>query len=258
MKQYVPLAFILVALPLSGAVRGEKVHWSGAPTAEQQQVLVLGFMGGRDHHDDERVGVGRFAAKLRKMELPCVRVATIENTKRAQALQMVLRALDRNGDGQVDSHELESTRLILYGQSFGGAAVVKFARQLKAAGIAVMLTVQVDAVGMNDQLIPSNVAAAANLFQRNGVFIHGPRHIWAEDPQTTEILGNFQFDYRDSRIDISDLAWHKKILRESHSRMDRDPAVWNKVQELVLGTMTRNCRCTLPQTSNQQEPGGSN
>jgi hypothetical protein len=247
LSKYIPLACLLVALPISAAGRGEKVHWSSAPAAAtQQQVLVLGFMGGRDRHDDERVGVGRFAEKLRGMGLPCVRVATIENTKRGLALEMVLRALDRNGDGQIDAHERESTRLILYGQSFGGAAVVKFARQLKAAGIPVMLTVQVDAVGVDDQLIPSNVSAAASLFQRNGFFIHGPRHIWAEDPQTTEILGNFQFDYSDSPIDISDLAWYKKILREDHSRMDRDPAVWGKVQELILGTMARNCHCTPP------------
>jgi hypothetical protein len=247
LAKYIPLACILIALPLSGAEHGEKVHWSSTPAAAtQQQVLVLGFMGGRDRHDDERVGVGRFATKLREMGLPCVRVATIENTRRGLALDMVLRALDRNGDGHLDSHELESTRLILYGQSFGGAAVVKFARQLKAAGVPVMLTVQVDAVGIDDQVIPSNVAAAASLFQRNGIFIHGPRHIWAEDPKTTEIIGNFQFDYRDSPIDISDLPWHKTILRESHSRMDRDPAVWGKVEELVLGALARNCHCTPP------------
>lgn len=246
MTKCIPLVFLLVALPVSAGGRGGKVSWSGAPAAAtQQQVLVLGFMGGRDRHDDERVGVGRFATRLREMGLPCVRVATIENTRREQALKMVLRAWDRNGDGQIDSHERESTRLILYGQSFGGAAVVKFARQLKAAGIPVLLTVQVDAVGVDDQLIPSNVAAAASLFQRNGIFIHGPKRIKAEDPQTTEILGNFQYDYRDSAIDISDLAWYKKILREDHARMDRDPAVWTKVEELILGTMSR-CGCTLP------------
>lgn len=245
MKKYIRIACLLAALPASGSGRGEKFHWSSAPaTTTQQQVLVLGFMGGRDRRDDERVGVGRFAMKLREMGLPCVRVATIENTRRRLALEMVLRALDRNGDGQIDLLERESTRLILYGQSFGGAAVVKFARQLKEAAIPVMLTVQVDAIGLDDQVIPSNVAAAASLFQRNGVFIHGPRHIRAEDPKTTEIVGNFQFDYRDSPIDISDLAWHKKILRESHTRMDRDPAVWGKVEELILGALARDGGCS--------------
>ncbi len=244
-KKYIPIACLLVALPVSGTGRGEKFHWSSAPASNAQQgVLVLGFMGGRNRRDDERYGVARFARKLREMGLPCVRVATIENTKRELALEMVLRAFDRNGDGQIDSHERESTRLILYGQSFGGAAVVKFARQLKVAGIPVMLTIQVDAVGLDDDVIPSNVAAAASLFQRNGVFIHGPRHIRAEDPQTTEIIGNFQYDYRGSPIDISDLAWHKKAFRDSHVRMDRDPAVWNKVEELILVALARNRWCT--------------
>lgn len=247
MNKSILVACLLVALPVIAAGRGEKVGWSGPPAAAtQQQVLVLGFMGGRDRHDDDRVGVGRFATRLREMGLPCVRVATIENTRRDQALKMVLRALDRNGDGKIDSRERESTRLILYGQSFGGAAVVKFARQLKAAGIPVLLTVQVDAVGVGDKVIPSNVAEAASLFQRNGIFIHGPRRITAENPRTTEILGNFQYDYRDSSIDISDLAWYKKIFREDHSRMDRDPAVWSKVQELLLKTLAHNCECTPP------------
>jgi pimeloyl-ACP methyl ester carboxylesterase len=249
LTNYIQIAglFLLAALPASGAGRADKLYCPSTPTlTAPQDVLVLGFMGGRDRRDDVRVGVGRFASRLREMGLPCVRVATMENTKRARALEMVLRAFDRNGDGHIDAHELESTRLILYGQSFGGAAVVKFARQLKAAGVPVMLTVQVDAVGLDDQVIPSNVVAAASLFQRNGIFIHGPRQIWAENPQTTEIIGNFQFDYRDSPIDISDLPFYKTILRDSHARMDRDPAVWNKVEELVLAALARNCHCTPP------------
>jgi hypothetical protein len=200
-------------------------------------------MGGRNHRDDVRFGVGRFAKKLRDMDLPGVEVATFENTKRTQALELVRRAFDGDGDGQIDTQERESTRLIVYGQSFGGAAVVKFARQLKAAGIPILLTVQVDAVGLDDQVIPSNVAAAASLFQHNGVFIHGPRHIKAEDPRATEILGDFQFNYRDSAIDISDLAWHQKLFRESHTRMDRDPSVWNKVQDLILKALARGGHC---------------
>ncbi|HEY6305454.1 MAG TPA: hypothetical protein VI488_03225 [Candidatus Angelobacter sp.] len=244
LKKYIQIACLLATLPVRGAGGPEKPHGSNAPTlTAHQDVLILGFMGGRDRRDDERVGVGRFATKLRAMGLPCVRVATMENTKRALALAMVLRAFDRNGDGQIDSHEREATHLILYGQSFGGAAVVKFARQLKAAGVPVMLTVQVDAVGLDDQVIPSNVAAAASLFQRNGIFIHGPRQIRAADPQATEIVGNFQFDYRDSPISISDLAWHKTLLRESHTRMDRDPAVWSKVEDLILSALARNGRC---------------
>lgn len=244
MNKHIRIACLLVAL-LAGTGRGERFHGFSAPAlAAQHQVLVLGFMGGRNRRDDERFGVGRFAKKLREMDLPRVRVETIENAKRGLALELVRQAFDRNGDGQIDSQERESTRLILYGQSFGGAAVVKFARELKTAGVPVMLTVQVDAIGQNDEVIPSNVAAAANLFQSDGLFLHGARQIRAEDPQTTEIIGNFQFNYRDSSIDLSDLAWHKKVFQESHLRMDRDPAVWSKVEELILMALARNGWCT--------------
>jgi hypothetical protein len=124
-----------------------------------------------------------------------------------------------------------------YGQSFGGAAVVKFARELKVLDIPVILTVQVDSVGRNDEVIPSNVAAAANLFQRDGFFVRGCRTIRAENPRTTEIIGNFQFTYRDSAIHLSGVPWYKKAFRRAHARMDLDPAVWNKVAELILSAL---------------------
>ncbi len=238
MKKPLCLGFLLALTVRAGTLDCRDAQ---GPT-ERPQVLILGFMGGRNQPDDPRFGVGRFARRLRQMDLPCVRVVTFQNDKRGRALEMVRNAFDRNHDGHIDSSERQSTRLILYGQSFGGAAVVKLARQLKAAGIPVLLTVQVDAVGHNDEVIPANVAAAANLFQ-NESFIHGPSHIRAEDPQATQIIGNFQFHYHPSAIDISDLPWQKRVFQESHVRMDRDPAVWNKVEELVLGALARSGGC---------------
>lgn len=205
----------------------------------QQDVLVLGFMGGRDSWNNARVGVGRLAKRLREMHLPGIHVETVENRKRGLALELVRRAFDRNRDGKLDLRERESARVILYGQSFGGAAVVKFARQLKALGVPVMLTVQVDSVGLNDEVIPSNVVAAANLFQRDGFFVHGAGRISAEDPRATEIIGNFSFSYRDRAIDLSGIPWHKKVLRKDHASMDLDPQVWRKVEELILLALAR-------------------
>jgi len=209
------------------------------PQTGQPFVLILGFMGGRDSWDDTRPGVGRLAKQLREMGLPGVQVATIENTKRRTALELVRRAFDRNRDGQLDSRERESARLILYGQSFGGAAVIKFARQLKTLGIPVILTVQVDSVGHNDAMIPSNVAAAANFFQRDGYFIHGRTPIRAEDPGKTQIIGNFHFSYPDGAISLSGVPWYKKAFRIAHTRMDRDPAVWSQVEDLIRSALTQ-------------------
>jgi hypothetical protein len=124
--------------------------------------------------------------------------------------------------------------VILYGQSFGGAAVVKFARQLKELGVPVLLAVQVDSVGRGDKLIPSNVRRAANLFQRDGLIIKGEREIRAEDPGKTTIVGNFKFDYDGKKVDLSEVSWLKRLFQAAHTKMDHDPEVWALVERLIL------------------------
>ena len=133
------------------------------------------------------------------MRHPSLHVETVENRKRGLAIELIKKALDRNGNGRLEAEERASARLILYGQSFGGAAVVKLARQLDKLGVPVLLTVQIDSVGRGDARIPPNVARAASLFQRNGLLISGEAPIVAEDPLKTTILGNFEFDYRQKK-----------------------------------------------------------
>jgi hypothetical protein len=149
-------------------------------------------------------------------------------------LQFVRNALDHDGNRTLSDKEKESARLILYGQSFGGAAVVKFANQLHHLKIPVLLTIQIDSVGRHDDLLPENVGAAANLFQRNGMIIRGEPEIRAQNPAKTRIIGNFEFDYANKQINLSSVPWYKKILRTSHTKMNQDPEVWKKVKELIL------------------------
>jgi hypothetical protein len=205
---------------------------------EQNEILILGFMGGREPWNNEKHCVRRLALKLRSMNLPDVYVETIENEKRSLAIELVKNAFDRNHDGKLDPAECASAKLILYGQSFGAAAVVKFARQLKQIGVPVLLSVQVDSIGLDDSIIPSNVARAANLFQRNGWFIRGEPEILAEDPTKTAIIGNFKYDYSHSKIDISKVSWIKKSFRIAHTRMENDGYAWGKVEDLVLNSIT--------------------
>jgi len=205
---------------------------------KEGDTLVVGFMGGRESWDNDRRGVRKLALKLRAMRLPGVHVETVENKKRRLALELVRNALDRDRDGQLDERELASARLVVYGQSFGGAAVVKFARQLKELGVPVLLTVQVDSVGRGDKLIPANVARAANLFQRDGLIIKGEREIRAEDPAKTEIVGNFKFDYEGKKIDLSEVSWLKRLFQAAHTKMDHDPEVWALVERLILDVLS--------------------
>ena len=195
--------------------------------------LVLGFMGGRDSWKS-RNQLQHLATKLRAMRHLSLHVETVENRKRGLAIELIQKALDRDENGLLEAEERASARLILYGQSFGGAAVVKLARQLEKLRVPVLLTVQIDSVGRGDARIPSNVARAASLFQRNGLVIRGEAPIVAEDPLRTTILGNFEFDYQQRSIDISAVPWYKKIFREAHTKMEHDPEVWEKVEGLIL------------------------
>ena len=89
-------------------------------------------------------------------------------------------------------------------------------------------------VGAGDAVIPPNVKSAANFFQKTGKIINGEAPIRAKDPNQTEIIGNFEYDYKNSEIDVSDLSWRKKLFRKAHAQMDRDPEVWRKVKHLIL------------------------
>ena len=204
----------------------------------ENHVLIIGFMGGRESWDNDERGVRKLALRLRTMNLPGVHVETIENKKRRLALGLIRSAFDRDRNGRLDKHERSSARLIIYGQSFGGAAVVKLARQLKEIDLPVLLTLQVDSVGRGDKKIPSNVSRAANLFQRNGLFIKGEREIRAEDPNKTMIIGNFRFDYNGKKIDLSQVSWVKRLFHTAHTKMDHDPEVWSLVEKLILDVVS--------------------
>ncbi len=209
-------------------------HFATTTPIKQGDTLILGFMGGRDSWKNTEVGVGRISQRLRDRRLAGVHIETVENRKRDLALRLVRAALDANRDGRLQSAERLQARIVVYGQSFGGAAVVKFARQLDALNVPILLTVQVDSVGRGDGMIPPNVRAAANIYQDNGRLIRGEAPIRAVDPSRTEIIGNFRFDYAESPIDVSDLPWYKTLARIAHAKMDRDPEVWNRVEVLIL------------------------
>ena len=219
----------------AGAARAQRYQDFTTPTPlKEGEVLIVGFMGGRECWDNDKRGVRKLALKLRARKLPGVHVETVENKKRRLAIELVRNAFDRDRDGRLDGRERASARLVVYGQSFGGAAVVKLARQLKAMGLPVLLTVQVDSVGRGDKVIPSNVGRAANLFQRDGLIIKGEREIRAEDPAKTTIVGNFKFDYEGKKIDLSEVSWLKRLFQAAHTKMDHDPEVWALVERMIM------------------------
>jgi hypothetical protein len=186
--------------------------------------VVVGFLGGRDRWEDDRKGVRQLALRLADPSSDTY-AETFENRRRSVALDFVVSA--RRG---------RSIRLVVYGQSFGGAAVLKFARELEERAIPVDLTVQIDSVGRGDGRIPPNVRYAANFYQDDGWVIEGEHPVEAEDPIRTEVLGNWRLDYDSSPgkdVSLAGVPWYKRIFRVAHARMDRDPRVWSSVERLV-------------------------
>ena len=234
-------AFVLcLALAAGGlTARAQRYQDFTTPTPlKEGDLLIVGFMGGRESWDNDRRGVRKLALKLRAMNLPGVHVETVENKKRKLAVELIRNAFDRDRDGRLDERERASACLVVYGQSFGGAAVVKLARQLDELGVPVLLTVQVDSVGRGDKVIPPNVRRAANLFQRDGLIIKGEREIRAEDPGKTTIVGNFRFDYEGKRIDLSEVSWLKRLFQAAHTKMDHDPEVWALAERIILDAVS--------------------
>ena len=248
------LALLSISLLLSACIFRRPQRYSDfiTPTPlPPDQYLVIGFLGGRQPWNNAKEGTRRLALKLRATNLPGVHVETVENARRPLALELIRNAFDRNQDGRLDEAERQRVRLILYGQSFGGAAVVKLARELHALDIPVLLTVQIDSVGREDAEIPANVQAAANLFQHDGRLIRGEAEIRAEDLQKTKILGNFRFSYQDKQVDMSDVTWHKRIFRDAHAKMDRDTEVWTQVEELIVAAIKEKAE---PSTAKPLQP----
>src|ERR1700745_4194778 len=93
-------------------------------------VIVVGFVGGFVHRDDLRHSEVQLAQKLRASHSQRLRVAMFENRHREAAHQTILQWLDTVGDGQLTDGEKRSARIILFGHSWGGAAVISLAREL--------------------------------------------------------------------------------------------------------------------------------
>jgi hypothetical protein len=247
-KKFVLLGALLalppvLARPVSIAVTPQQNYASfqtKTPLAEGD-VLIIGFLGGWEKWDDEGRGVRKFALRLRAMNLPGVHVETVENHQRHLAIELIRNALDRNADKKLDDEEKKSARIILYGQSFGGAAVNKASRELHKLGVPVLLSVQIDSVGRGDGEVPPNVRRAVNFYQRNDFipYLRGEKHFRAKDPRQTEILGNFQLDYDGKHVDLTGAHWYQKVFRNAHVKMELDPELWARIEQYILEELKR-------------------
>lgn len=228
------IALLLATSAAFGA--GRRLHRADLMTPTPLpagSLVVIGFLGGWEEWDHPKRNVRRLALALRAERMSGIYVETAGNHDRRTVLRFLKEAWDTDRDGRLSREEAARAQVILYGQSFGGAATLKLARELERWGVNVRLTVQVDSVGAGDGLVPGNVRRAANLYQNDPGPIRGQRLIRAREPARTEVLENTRYHYLGRDLDMSDYPWAARRAPIGHWKMDCDPAVWSHVRGLI-------------------------
>ncbi|OJV41305.1 MAG: hypothetical protein BGO25_16360 [Acidobacteriales bacterium 59-55] len=198
-------------------------------------VIVIGFLGGHVKKNNAVHREVQLAAHLRQNHPEGVYAQVFQNSHGDRAFKEIERLLDANHDGAMSPAEKQHAQIILYGHSWGASETVTMARQLQTAGIPVLLAILVDRVskiGAGDPRIPANVAQAVNFYQLDGL-LHGRATIRAADPASTEILGNYRFDYKDNPVDCDQYPWYARLFMGPHIEIENDPRVWNQVEALI-------------------------
>ncbi len=227
---------LIVALLTAGPVSANSAP---RPAAAQPPAIVIGFVGGFVSPENRVHSEVQFADQLRRIYPSGVNVEVFGDHRVNQAHQRVLALLAPGGHGALSNDEKQDARIVLYGHSWGGAAVVELARALQRDGVPVLLTIQIDAVPKNCDtisVIPSNVREAVNFYQPHGL-LHGVRQIRAQDPSRTRIVGNFRFDYTHSNLRCPAYPWWDRYFMKAHTQIECDPAVWNKVESLITAVL---------------------
>ena len=196
------------------------------------KTIVVGFVGGFVNRNDSAHEEVQLAGRLRRDYPSGVEVKIFANRFARQAHQEILQSVDQ-------AHKSDA-RIILYGHSWGASEAITMARRLQKDGIPVLLTIQVDSVskiGEQDGSIPANVAQAINFYQRDGL-LRGRRQIVADDPHRTEILGNFQVEYKSRQVSIAGYPWYARMFMKPHIEIESDPSVWNRVEALIRSKLS--------------------
>lgn len=236
----VPLPAIAATLPPTSTLTTTlETHPSpearGTDAPKTSPVIVIGFLGGRVRKNNVIHREVQLAMHLRQKHPVGVDAEVFQNSHGQRAYRRILHLLDADHDGTLSLAEKQHARIIIYGHSWGASETVTMAHELQDDKIPVLLTILVDRVpkiGEGDPRIPSNVAQAVNFYQLDGL-LHGRPTIRAVDPAKTQILGNYQLDYKETHVACEKYPWYARLFMEPHIEIENDPRVWNQVEALI-------------------------
>ena len=181
----IKLSLILALTPIDSRSQ------SSADCLKTNKVIVIGFVGGLRSPDDINQGVVQIRNRLRNTNCADLQVSTFNHFHWRNTYTDIIQKIDLDRDGSLSDEELrQAPRIILFGHSLGGWAVIKLASRLEKASIPIELTVQLDTVGIGDEVVPRNVKFAINYYQRNQWPIRGEKRIRAENVSSTNVINN--------------------------------------------------------------------
>lgn len=163
-----------------------------AKSSSPCKVIVLGYVGGLDAPGDPLSGIVRIRNRLRSLNDKGLCVETFSAYTWLDGYHWLLKKLNDTRVPGPAAPDGEVPKVIIYGHSLGGWATLAVARKLAARNTPVELTVQIDSVGFTDTTVPANVKEAANYYRWAIVPPYGRNKIQAQDPDATQILGNFE------------------------------------------------------------------
>jgi len=220
----------------SGRSRACSTSSAGLHSSQNEpQVIVVGFLGGFVRHDEPHHPEVQMIRDLRQEYPREVYFGLFENRKVGVAYNTILKLLGTKEGDVLSDDKKRRARIVLFGHSWGGSAVVSLSRKLERAGIPVALTVQIDSVAkpfQNDWLIPANVLEGVNFYQTHGL-IQGRRKILPADPAHTTILGNFLWEYKGEPAECHGFSWRGRLLSKGHTQIECDHEVWLQVRALL-------------------------
>jgi hypothetical protein len=214
----------------------ENIHAEGRSLKPARKLIVVGFMGGKVSATNLVHREAQLIGSLQRSHPLAIHAAIFANRDGKLALKSVLQLLDEDKDGQLSDAEKSAARIVIFGHSWGASETVTLADRLNKLQIPVLLTIQVDSVqkqSQNDAKIPPNVREAVNFYQSEGL-LRGRSMIVAVDPERTSILGNHRSSYRGNSVSCAGFPWYARAFMRRHIQIENDPAVWDKIEELIL------------------------
>jgi hypothetical protein len=201
------------------------------------ETLVLGIVGGWERWDNPGRCIRRTAIEIKRQFRPGVHVETVENHKLQLGEELIRRAFDFNGDGSLSREEAAQAKVILFGQSLGGRATLRLARTLNEWGVPVRLAFVVDAYGKDSYSVPPNVREAANIYQRDHLFIKGAPLIEAADPSRTRILYNRRVSYKNRKLPMPEHSGTEQFFMDEHAMVEYDSEIWDEVVRRITAAI---------------------